>query len=241
MTTIDHDKATEAPELNAEHATNPGPAAAPTVARNAFEQAASGALEALRPGRYTLRVCEDPRDLCDRGRCGTQSTRASGTLAEIQALTTAFRHAWVADENGTPVAGYRPGQRVTSTTHGDSGTVITYVSGDDHHNSLTRIVWDNTGDREVYSNTLRPADNPTAAPTDTVALIRANDIPTLLPSYLLRLHVELTAHAATVHDTSRYWHLLSAITHVEDVQAQEVPVPADLDAVLTRVNAALAV
>lgn len=78
------------------------PAPAP-VATNAFEQGAAGLLDEPRPGRYTLRVCEDPRDVCERGLCRTTSTRASGTLDEVRAAAAMFRHAWPVDEHGAPV------------------------------------------------------------------------------------------------------------------------------------------
>ncbi|MGW4727650.1 hypothetical protein ACWEQC_00350 [Streptomyces shenzhenensis] len=74
-----------------------------TIATNAFEQGAYGPLDAPRPGRYTLRVCEDSAVLCKRGQCRTTSTRATGTLDEVRAAAAMFRHAWPADENGNPV------------------------------------------------------------------------------------------------------------------------------------------
>jgi hypothetical protein len=85
-----------------EQAEAPTAQAAP-VATNAFEQGAAGLLDAPRPGRYTLRVCEDPRDVCERGLCRTTSTRAAGTLDEVRAAAAMFRHAWPVDEHGNPV------------------------------------------------------------------------------------------------------------------------------------------
>ncbi|MFD7068499.1 hypothetical protein ACFV97_14890 [Streptomyces sp. NPDC059913] len=73
------------------------------VATNAFEQGATGLFDATRPGRYQLRVCEAPRDVCERGLCRTTSTRAVGTLDEVRAAAAMFRHAWPVDEQGNPV------------------------------------------------------------------------------------------------------------------------------------------
>jgi len=73
------------------------------VATNAFEQGAAGLLDAPRPGRYQLRVCEAPRDVCERGLCRMTSTRAAGTLDEVRAAAAMFRHAWPVDGQGNPV------------------------------------------------------------------------------------------------------------------------------------------
>ncbi|MFF4118980.1 hypothetical protein ACFY0P_36805 [Streptomyces sp. NPDC001714] len=93
---------TVATVLTADQAEAPAVQAAP-VATNAFEQGTAGLLDAPRPGRYQLRVCEAPRDVCERGLCRTTSTRAAGTLDEVRAAATMFRHAWPVDEQGNPV------------------------------------------------------------------------------------------------------------------------------------------
>ncbi|WP_043470987.1 hypothetical protein [Kitasatospora sp. MBT66] len=69
------------------------------VATNAFEQAVLGVHEP-RPGRYALQVCEDPRDVCERGTCSLRSTRAAGTLDEVRAGAAMFRHAWAVSPSG---------------------------------------------------------------------------------------------------------------------------------------------
>ncbi len=72
----------------------------PVVARNAFEQAVEGLLDAPQAGAVRLYVCEAPRYLCDRGRCSVSSTRAVGSLEEIRASAAGFRHAWAVDDQG---------------------------------------------------------------------------------------------------------------------------------------------
>lgn len=74
----------------------------PVVARNAFEQAVEGLLDAPQADRDTvhLYVCEAPRYLCERGQCTIRSTRAVGSLDEIRASAHGFRHAWAVDGHG---------------------------------------------------------------------------------------------------------------------------------------------
>ncbi|MFE5895908.1 hypothetical protein ACFQ67_00510 [Streptomyces sp. NPDC056488] len=72
----------------------------PVVARNAFEQAAEGLLDAPQAGTVHLYVCEAPSYLCDRGRCSVSSTRAVGSLEEIRASAHGFRHAWAVNDQG---------------------------------------------------------------------------------------------------------------------------------------------
>ncbi|MGW1770654.1 hypothetical protein [Streptomyces sp. NPDC002104] len=87
------------------------PAVAPVkVARTAFDQGADGLLAEPTAGRYALRVCEAPRDVCNRGRCSTSSTRAAGSLDDVTAAGAAFRHAWAVDQHGRTTAITSPQQ-----------------------------------------------------------------------------------------------------------------------------------
>ncbi|MFD3911216.1 hypothetical protein [Streptomyces sp. NPDC058603] len=72
----------------------------PAIARNAFEQAAEGLLDAPQAGTVHLYVCEAPSYLCARGRCTVSSTRAIGNLDDIRTSAAGFRHAWAVDDQG---------------------------------------------------------------------------------------------------------------------------------------------
>ncbi len=74
----------------------------PVVARNAFEQAVEGLLDAPQADRDTvhLYVCEAPRYICERGQCTVRSTRVVGSLDEIRTSAHGFRHAWAVDGHG---------------------------------------------------------------------------------------------------------------------------------------------
>lgn len=74
------------------------PAALP-VATNAFEQAVLGVHEP-RPGRYALHVCDDPRDVCERGTCSRHSSRAAGSFDQVRTAAAMFRHAWAVSPSG---------------------------------------------------------------------------------------------------------------------------------------------
>ncbi|MFJ2575980.1 hypothetical protein [Kitasatospora aureofaciens] len=75
-------------------------AARATVATNAFEQAALDLHTPQPEGRYALQVCEDPRDVCERGACSLHSTRAAGTLDEVRNAAGMWRHAWAVSPSG---------------------------------------------------------------------------------------------------------------------------------------------
>ncbi|WP_371518003.1 hypothetical protein [Kitasatospora sp. NBC_01300] len=71
-----------------------------SVAVNAFEQAVAGLLDPKPAGRYTLQVCDETLNVCDRGACTLHSTRAAGTLDEVRAASALYRHAWAVSPSG---------------------------------------------------------------------------------------------------------------------------------------------
>ncbi|MFJ2892508.1 hypothetical protein ACIO53_41420 [Streptomyces sp. NPDC087305] len=96
----------------------------PVVARNAFEQAVEGLLDAPQTDRNTvhLYVCEAPRYLCERGQCTIRSTRAVGSLDDIRVSAHGFRHAWAVDGHGhhTVITSPVLPAALRCATHGDA-------------------------------------------------------------------------------------------------------------------------